>query len=104
MTVKRTEQQHRSAFYIKIRVLGLFIPRFLSSSLKQSLIHFLSFKFVLMMDPLWGLKRRLNEQKTVDNPDHTTSKNFHRSLKSDIKTCLKNVQEKIEFLKLESQL
>jgi len=30
------------------------------------------------------LKRRLNEQKTVDNPDHTTSKNFHRSLKSNI--------------------
>ena len=37
-----------------------------------------------MMDPLWGLKCRQNEHNTVDNPDHATAKNYHRSLKSNI--------------------
>jgi len=37
-----------------------------------------------MMDSLWGLKRRHNELETVGNPDHDSTKNFHRSLKSNI--------------------
>jgi len=36
------------------------------------------------MDPLWGLKRWQSELITVDNPDHDSSKIFHRSLKSNI--------------------
>jgi len=36
------------------------------------------------MDPRWGLKHRQNEHNTVDNLDHDTPKNYHRSLKSNI--------------------
>ena len=61
--------------------LQFLIPRSKDYSLNK-----LSFIFYLvpMMDPLWGLKRQLNEHQTVDNLDHTTAKNYHRSLKSNI--------------------
>ena len=36
------------------------------------------------MDPRWGLKRRQNEHDIVDNPDHATPRNNHKSLKSNI--------------------
>jgi len=50
---------------------------------QRTIIHILS-NIVLMMDPLWGLKRQQNEHNTVDNLDHPTPKNCHRSLKSNI--------------------
>jgi len=36
------------------------------------------------MDPRWGSKRRQNEVKTVDNPEHEATENSHRGLKSNI--------------------
>lgn len=36
------------------------------------------------MDLLWGLKYRQNKDNTMDNPDHATPENHHRSLKSNI--------------------
>jgi len=50
---------------------------------QRTIAHIIS-NLVLMMDPLWGLKCRQNEQNVVHNPDHTTPKNYHKSLKSNI--------------------
>ena len=61
----------------KIRVLSLFISWSLAL-FSQIISHSYSFGFVLMMDPLWGLKRWQNEQETVDNLGHeaTSEKGF----------------------------
>ena len=42
------------------------------------------------MDPLWGSKRQHEKHNTVDNPDHATPKNYHKSLKSNIVIYVSN--------------
>jgi len=61
--------------FIYTQVKGIFSQR--------TILHILS-NLVLMMDPVWGLKRQQYEQNIVDNLDHTTPKNYHRSLISNI--------------------
>jgi len=50
---------------------------------RRTILHILS-NLVLMMDPIWGLKCQQYEQNTMDNLDHATPKNYHKSLKSNI--------------------